>query len=420
MIGSGGREHAVVRKIAASPLAEAVFALPGNPGMAEAQCLPGDPMDKPLAVRTALEHGVDFCVVTPDDPLAAGLVDDMEAAGIQCFGPDGKSARIESSKAFSKGLMERHEIPTARFAVFECLGESLDYVRSQPLPLVVKADGLAKGKGVVIASTLPEAEAALRDMLEKGSFGESGRRVIVEEMLQGPEISLLVLTDGETAVPMVSAMDHKRALEGDEGPNTGGMGAVAPNPYYTEAVARATMDTICLPTIRAMASEGCPFRGCLFIGLMLTEDGPKVLEFNARLGDPEAQPVLELMESDLLAAMIACRRGTLRDEKVRFSNRHACCVALTSRGYPASFEKGFPIEMKDTDAVVHFAGVARENGRLVTAGGRVAGVTAIGGTLEEAIRSAYRGVEAIDFRGKTVRRDVGAKALGLNGVRNDL
>ena len=299
--------------------------------------------------------------------------------------------------------MERHEIPTARFAVFECLGESLDYVRSQPLPLVVKADGLAKGKGVVIASTLPEAEAALRDMLEKGSFGESGRRVIVEEMLQGPEISLLVLTDGETAVPMVSAMDHKRALEGDEGPNTGGMGAVAPNPYYTEAVARATMDTICLPTIRAMASEGCPFR-----------------EFNARLGDPEAQPVLELMESDLLAAMIACRRGTLRDEKVRFSNRHACCVALTSRGYPASFEKGFPIEMKDTDAVVHFAGVARENGRLVTAGGRVAGVTAIGGTLEEAIRSAYRGVEAIDFRGKTVRRDVGAKALGLNGVRNDL
>ena len=420
VIGSGGREHAVVRHIAKSPLAEGVFALPGNPGMEEALCLPGNPMDNDLTVRTALERGIDFCVVTPDDPLAGGLVDAMEAAGIKCFGPDRKAARIESSKAFSKGLMEKYGIPTARFAVFDRLDESLDYVRNQPLPLVVKADGLARGKGVVIAESLQEAEAALGDMLVNRSFGDSGSRVIVEEMLQGPEISLLALTDGETVVPLVSAMDHKRALDGDRGLNTGGMGAVAPNPYYTESVARATMETICLPTIRAMAAEGCPFKGCLFFGLMLTEEGPKVLEYNARFGDPEAQPVLELMESDLLSALIACREGTLRESDVRFSKRHACCVVLTSRGYPGSFETGFPIECGDVRASIHFAGVARREGRLVTAGGRVAGVTAVGGSLEEAIRGAYRGAEAVGFQGKTLRRDIGVKALELKGAPNDL
>jgi phosphoribosylamine--glycine ligase len=412
VIGSGGREHAVVREIAESPLAEKIYALPGNPGMKEAELIPGDVMDIPAVVKKALEKQIDFAVVTPDDPLAAGMVDALEAAGIRCFGPDKKAAEIESSKVFSKHLMQKYHIPTAMYEAFNDLDAALRYVKDHPLPLVIKADGLAKGKGVVIAETLDQAEQALREMLVEKCFGASGARVIVEEFLQGPEVSVLAFTDGETVVPFVSAMDHKRALAGDEGPNTGGMGAVAPNPFYTKDIACQAMDEVFLPTVRAMKQEARPFKGCLFFGLMLTKDGPKVLEYNARLGDPETQAVLPLLKSDLLSAMLAVREGGLQDSHLTFSPGHACCVVLASGGYPGRFPVGFPVEVKGApEAQVFYAGVAEKEGRLVTAGGRVMSLTATADTLQEAVDKAYEAVKLVHFDGMMARPDIGARAL---------
>lgn len=413
VLGSGGREHAVVKAISKSPLVDTVYALPGNPGMKKAVCLPGDVLDVPGTVQTAKEYQIDFCVVTPDDPLALGMVDAMETAGIPCFGPDKKAARIESSKVFSKELMRKHGIPTARFAAFEALEPALDYVKNQPLPLVIKADGLAKGKGVVIAQTRQEAEQALKDMLVGRAFGDSGSRVVIEEFLEGPEVSVLAFTDGKAIVPLLSAMDHKRAIDKDQGMNTGGMGAIAPNPLYTEAVAKQAMETIFLPTIRAMEQAGCPFSGCLFFGLMLTQDGPRVLEYNARLGDPETQAVLPLLKSDLLAAMLAVRNGTLKEADLVFSKASSCCVVLASKGYPGAFEKGFPITLnQQPDAMVDYAGVTQKDGQLVTAGGRVMSLTATGADLNTAIDKAYAAIQLVHFEGMRCRGDIGARAVG--------
>ena len=411
VIGSGGREHAIIRKIAQSPLASAVYALPGNPGITEAVCLPGDPMDNAATVRAALEHRIDFCVVTPDDPLANGLVDALEEAGVRCFGPGRLAARIESSKVFAKDLMRRYGIPTASYAAFEELDQALAYAAEQPLPLVIKADGLAKGKGVVIAGTREEARQALHAMMAQGAYGPGGGRVVIEEFLTGPEVSVLTLTDGRTLVPLVSAMDHKRALDGDLGANTGGMGAVAPNPFYTGDIARQCMDSIFLPTIRAMAAEGCPFAGCLFFGLILTPEGPKVLEYNARFGDPETQAVLQLLSSDLLTALAACREGSLTTEHVRLEAGYACCLVLASGGYPGHFDTGFPLTWEEGNAQLHFAGVREAGGQLVTAGGRVVGVTAAGASLQEAVDACYHQAERVHFTGKAYRRDIGRKAL---------
>lgn len=411
VIGSGGREHALVKALAKSPLAEDVFALPGNPGMAEATCIADNPLDVARTVQAALDARIDFCVVTPEDPLAAGLVDAMEAAGIRCFGPTRSAARIESSKIFAKELMQRHGIPTAAFRAFDGLEEALDYVRSHSYPLVIKADGLAKGKGVVIAQTREDAEEALREMLSGRAFGESGSRVIVEEMLNGPEVSLLCLTDGQSIRPLVSSMDHKRALDGDLGLNTGGMGAVAPNPYYTQDIAERVEREILLPSLQAMRAAGCPFSGCLFVGLMLTEDGPKVLEYNARFGDPETQCVLPLIESDLMSHLLACREQRLAGEEIRFLDAHACCLVMASSGYPGSFETGFPIRAKAADAALCYAGVSEQDGWLVTAGGRVLSLTATGESLREAIAGAYQAAERVHFDNSYYRKDIGRKAL---------
>lgn len=411
VIGSGGREHALVKAISASPLAEAVYALPGNPGIKEAVCLPGNPMDIGGTLRTALDQRIDFCVVAPEDPLAAGLVDALEAGGVPCFGPDRFAARIETSKAFAKNLMRRHGIPTARFQTFDRLDAALAYIRDQAYPLVVKADGLARGKGVVIAENEEEAAAALKDMLSGRAFGKSGAVVVVEEALSGPEVSLMCLTDGQTILPLVSAMDHKRALDHDLGPNTGGMGAIAPNPFLDAGTTRAILEQIMKPLIAAMHKEGYPFRGCLFAGLMLTPEGPKVLEFNARFGDPETQAVLPLMDSDLLSHLLACREGRLEKEVVRFRKGASCCLVLASGGYPGAYNTGFPIHLGQTDAAICFAGVTAKDGQLLTAGGRVMSLTATAASLREAISAAYQAAAQVSFTGCTRRGDIGQKAL---------
>ncbi|NLX82551.1 MAG: phosphoribosylamine--glycine ligase [Clostridiales bacterium] len=411
VIGSGGREHAVVKAIVKSPLCEKVYALPGNPGMKECTRIPGNPLDIDRTVQTAKEYQIDFCVVTPEDPLAAGLVDALNHAGIPCFGPSQKATRIESSKVFSKNLMKKYGIPTADFKVFDELAPALAYAKAQPYPLVIKADGLARGKGVVIAQDYAEAEHALFGMLSGQDFGESGKQVIIEETLVGPEVSLLCLADGQTILPLVSAMDHKRAKDGDVGLNTGGMGAIAPSPLYTQELAALTQQRILEPTMAAMQAEGCPFAGCLFVGLMLTEDGPRVLEYNARMGDPETQAVLPLMTSDLLDHLIACSKGTLHLTQPLFLDEAACCLVLTSKGYPERFQTGYPISAQKTDAQVCFAGVKEVDGHLVTAGGRVMSVTAVKPRLQDAIKAAYAAAERIDFKDKSYRTDIGQKAL---------
>ena len=411
VIGSGGREHAVIKALKKSPRTDLVYALPGNPGMKEAVRLPGNPLDIDQTVRTAQAHRIDFCVVTPEDPLDAGLVDALTSAGIPCFGPSKAAARIESSKAFSKELKRKYVSPTAVYAVFYELDAYLAYVRTQDVPLVIKADGLAKGKGVIIAESLKEAEDALAAMLRGQAFGDSGSRVIIEEMLTGPELSLLCLADGQTIRPLVSAMDHKRAKDGDQGLNTGGMGAIAPSPYYTKELAREIERSILLPTMAAMREAGCPFSGCLFVGLMLTPDGPRVLEYNARLGDPETQAVLPLVKSDLLGHFLACSQGSLDQEEIRIRNAAACCLVLTSQGYPEAITTGHPITLGQVDALVDCAGVAEEGGQLVTAGGRVLGLTAVKPSLQEAIAAAYEAARQVDFTGKTYRTDIGKKAL---------
>ena len=423
VVGGGGREHAIIRSLKKNPAVEVIYALPGNGGIAgDAVCVPIGATEIDKIVAFAVENAVDYAVVAPDDPLVLGCVDALEEKGIPCFGPRKNAAILEGSKIFSKNLMKKYGIPTADYAVFEDLSEALDYLETAPLPTVVKADGLALGKGVIIAATREEAKAAVRDMMEGGMFGASGRRVVIEEFLTGPEVSVLAFTDGKTIKPMVSSMDHKRAGEQDTGLNTGGMGTIAPNPFYTEDVARRCMDEIFLPTIRAMEQEGRPFRGCLYFGLMLTPKGPKVIEYNCRFGDPETQVVLPLLESDLLTVMQACTRGTLDETEVRFSSRHACCVILASRGYPLHYEKGFPITMTPEAAAHTFvAGAKLVDGKLLTSGGRVTGTTAVADSLEEAIRSAYALSREVRFENAYCRRDIGQRALtALNGGKTTI
>lgn len=413
VIGGGGREHAIIRKLKENPEIEVIYALPGNAGMGEAVPVPEvGAKDISAQVAFALSHGVDYAVVAPDDPLALGAVDALTAAGIPCFGPDARAAVIESSKAFAKDLMKKYGIPTARYETFSDPESACAYLETVGLPIVVKADGLALGKGVVIAETREEAKAAVHSLMEDKVFGASGDRVVIEEFLTGPEVSILCFTDGVTVKPMVSSMDHKRAGDGATGPNTGGMGTVAPNPYYTPAIAGTCRETIFLPTVRAMAAEGRPFRGCLYFGLMLTANGPKVIEYNCRFGDPETQVVLPLLESDLFTVLRACTAGTLAETEVKFSSRSACCVVLASQGYPGKYETGFPLTMTpEAAAHTYIAGAKEKEGVLVTAGGRVAGVTAVADTLPEAIREAYRLAEGVQFANRYCRKDIGAKAL---------
>ncbi len=413
VVGGGGREHAIVKKLKENQSVTELYCLPGNGGIAQdAVCVPIAATDLDGIVAFAMEHKIDYAVVAPDDPLALGAVDRLEAIGVDCFGPRKNAAVIEASKVFAKELMQRYGIPTARYKSFERMDEALAYLQSAPMPTVVKADGLALGKGVVIAQTRAEAEQAVRAMMEEQRFGKSGARIVIEEFLEGPEVSVLSFTDGKTVVPMVSSMDHKRAGEGDTGLNTGGMGTIAPNPYYTPQIAQRCMESIFLPTVRAMAREGRPFKGCLYFGLMLTKDGPKVIEYNCRFGDPETQVVLPLLESDLLTVMRAVTEERLADCPVKFSDGSAACVILASKGYPGAYEKGFPIEIPaDLDAEVYVAGAKTQDGRLVTAGGRVLGVTALGKDLPEALDRAYDAVKRVRFENAYYRRDIGARAL---------
>lgn len=419
VIGGGGREHAIVRKLKENPEVETIYCLPGNGGIAaDAVCVADiGAKDIPAQVAFAKSHDIDFAVVAPDDPLVLGAVDALEAAGIPCFGPEAKAAIIEGSKVFSKNLMKKYGIPTAEYQVFTDAGDAMDYVKTCPLPVVVKADGLALGKGVLIAEDRAAAVAAVETIMLDRAFGNSGSQVVIEEFLTGPEVSVLAFTDGKTVVPMVSSMDHKRAHDHDEGLNTGGMGTVAPNPYYTEDIARTCMDTIFLPTMRAMNAEGRTFRGCLYFGLMLTPNGPKVIEYNCRFGDPETQVVLPLLESDLLTVMEATTNGTLDKTDVKFSDGAAACVILASGGYPLAYEKGKEItgltagQLDAADVTVYHAGTAIKDGRLVTNGGRVLGVTATANTLPEALKKAYAATESIHFDKLHKRSDIGARAL---------
>ena len=413
VVGGGGREHAVIRKLRENRDITGIYALPGNGGIAgDAVCVPIGAKDIPAIVDFALREKIDYAVVTPDDPLVLGCVDALEEKGIPCFGPRANAAIIEGSKVFAKGLMKKYGIPTARFETFERLEDALRYLETAPLPTVIKADGLALGKGVLIAQTRDEARQAVTDMMQGGKFGKSGEHVVIEEFLEGPEVSVLAFTDGRTIVPMVSSMDHKRAQDGDQGLNTGGMGTVAPNPYYTPQVAQACMEQIFLPTVAAMNAEGRPFKGCLYFGLMLTRDGPKVIEYNCRFGDPETQVVLPLLESDLLEIMQAVTEERLSEVPVRFSQKNACCVILASRGYPLSYEKGYPLQIpEEIRDQVFVAGAALKDGQLVTAGGRVVGCTAVADSLPQAIAEAYRLAEQVSFENRFYRRDIGARAL---------
>ena len=415
VIGGGGREHAIIKKIKENKEVTEIFALPGNGGIAkDATCVPIGAKDIEGAVRFAKENAIDFAVVAPDDPLVLGMVDALEAAGIPAFGPKANAAIIEGSKVFSKNLMKKYGIPTAAYEVFERAEDALAYLESAPIPTVIKADGLALGKGVIIATTKDEAKDAVRSMMEDKVFGASGSRVVVEEFLTGPEVSVLAFTDGKTMIPMVSSMDHKRAHDGDEGLNTGGMGTVAPNPYYTEDVAAVCMEKIFLPTMHAMNAEGRTFHGCLYFGLMLTPDGPKVIEYNCRFGDPETQVVLPLLESDLLTVMMVTANGTLGEVDVRFSDGAACCVIVASKGYPVKYESGFPMLLPPDTAeeFIYVAGAKQaEDGTLLSAGGRVLGVTAVRKTLDEAVKAAYTMTEKVSFENGFYRHDIGAKAL---------
>ena len=413
VVGGGGREHALIKKLKENPTVTEVYALPGNGGIAaDATCVDIGAKDIDGIVRFARENAIDFAVVAPDDPLVLGAVDALAEAGIPAFGPRANAAVIEGSKVFAKNLMKKYGIPTARYEVFDDAAAALAYLESAPIPTVIKADGLALGKGVIIAATRKEAQDAVRAMMEEHTFGASGDRIVIEEYLEGPEVSVLSFTDGKTIVPMVSSMDHKRAGDGDTGLNTGGMGTVAPNPYYTPAVAERCMQEIFLPTVRAMKKEGRTFRGCLYFGLMLTKDGPKVIEYNCRFGDPETQVVLPLLETDLLTVMQATVDGTLTPDLVRFRAGHACCVIMASEGYPAHYEKGYPITLPEKVLPsVYFAGAARKDGETVTAGGRVLGVTAVADTLADAVTAAYEKVGQIHFENAYFRHDIGARAL---------
>ncbi len=411
VVGGGGREHAIIKKIKESPLAKEIYALPGNGGIAkDAKCVDIAAKDIPAIVEFAKKNGIEFAIVAPDDPLVLGAVDALNEAGIKTFGPTKVAAIIEGSKAFSKDLMKKYNIPTATYETFQDMDEALSYLDGQKAPIVVKADGLALGKGVILAQTIDEAKEAVRSMMQDKVFGESGNRVVIEEFLEGPEVSVLTFTDGKTLIPMVSSMDHKRALDNDKGLNTGGMGTIAPNPYYTDAIAEQCMKDIFLPTVEAMNKEGRSFSGCLYFGLMLTADGPKVIEYNCRFGDPETQVVLPLLKSDLLDIMLHIYDGTLDEADVKFSDDSACCVVMASEGYPAKYDTGFEISMPE-DKNIYVAGAKIVEGKLVTSGGRVLGVTETEKSLEDAIKKAYETVSEVHFENAFYRKDIGKRAL---------
>ncbi len=419
VVGGGGREHAIIKKIKQNPQAEQIFALPGNGGIAaDAQCVPVGATDIDGIVKFAVENAVDYAIVAPDDPLVLGAVDALEAKGIPCFGPRANAAIIEGSKVFAKDLMKKYGIPTARYEVFDDCDAALRYLESAPVPTVIKADGLALGKGVIIANTRDEAVDAVKSMMQDKVFGKSGDHIVIEEFLTGPEVSVLAFTDGKTVVPMVSSMDHKRAGDNDTGLNTGGMGTVAPNPYYTKDIANVCMEKIFLPTIAAMNKEGRTFKGCLYFGLMLTKDGPKVIEYNCRFGDPETQVVLPLLKSDLLTVMQAVTDGRLDEVSVEFLPECACCVIMASKGYPVKYEKGFEIDIADgVKDDVFVAGAVLKDGKLLTSGGRVLGVTKTANTLKEAIDKAYGAVDKIKFANAYFRTDIGKKALAAEEIK---
>ena len=414
MIGSGGREHALIKKLLESPKCEKLYCAPGNGGISrDAEVVNISVMDKEGMVRFAKDNAIDLVFVAPDDPLADGMVDAMEAAGIRAFGPNAKAAIIEASKVFSKNMMKKYGIPTAKYEVFTDPAQAIAYVKAEnTTPVVVKADGLALGKGVIIAQTIDEAVAAIKSIMEDKQFGDSGNQIVIEEFLTGPEVSVLAFTDGKCVKPMVSSKDHKRAYDNDEGLNTGGMGTISPNPYYTDALAKECMRTIFEPTIEAMVKEGRPFKGCLYFGLMMTPKGPKVIEYNARFGDPEAQVVLPRLKTDLVDICEAVIDGRLSDLEIEWDDGAAACVVMASGGYPVSYKKG--IEMFGLDengqvdgAVVYHAGTKYENGRFYTNGGRVLGVTAKAPTLDEAPEKAYAAVKKISFEGAHYRTDIG-------------
>ncbi len=413
VVGGGGREHTIIKSLRKNPDVSEIFALPGNGGIAmDATCVDIGAKDIPSIVEFAKNNAIDFCVVAPDDPLVLGAVDELNKIGIPCFGPKKCAAEIEGSKVFSKNLMKKYNIPTASYEVFTDMDKALSYLETAPIPTVIKADGLALGKGVIIAETKEQAISAVKSMMEDKVFGTSGSRIVIEEFLTGPEVSVLSFTDGNVVVPMVSSMDHKRALDGDCGLNTGGMGTIAPNPYYTEEIAKECMEKIFIPTIEAMKAENRKFKGCLYFGLMLTPNGPKVIEYNCRFGDPETQVVLPLLETDLLTIMQAVESETLADLDIKFSSGAACCVVMASKGYPEHYEKGFEITIDNNiEADVFVAGATLNNGKLLTSGGRVLGVTATADDLKLAVQKAYQETEKVYFENAFYRKDIGARAL---------
>ncbi len=415
VVGGGGREHAIIKKLKENKKVTEIFALPGNGGMAkDATLVDIGAKDIENIVKFAVENGVDYAVVAPDDPLVLGCVDALEERGIPCFGPSKAAAIIEGSKVFSKNLMKKHNIPTAEYEVFSDMYKALEYLETAPIPTVIKADGLALGKGVIIANTRDEAKSAVVSMMQDKQFGASGDNIVIEEFLTGPEVSVLAFTDGNVVIPMVSSMDHKRAGDGDTGLNTGGMGTIAPNPYYTDEVAAECMTKIFMPTMNAMNKEGRRFKGCLYFGLMITPKGAKVIEYNCRFGDPETQVVLPLLKTDLLDVMMATTNETLGEMVVEFDNKSAACVIMASEGYPVSYEKGFEMTIsEDVESNVYVAGASLKDGKLLTNGGRVLGVTAVEEDLKTAVKSAYEKVEKIHFDNAFYRRDIGAKALAV-------
>ncbi|WP_314795712.1 phosphoribosylamine--glycine ligase [uncultured Selenomonas sp.] len=413
VIGSGGREHALYWKLSESPQTEQIYAIPGNPGMGASAAIALD--DHAAILRFVKEHEIGLVVVSPEVPLMNGLVDELEAAGIRAFGPRANAAEIEGSKSFAKDLMKKYGIPTARYEVFTAAEPARAYIRQEGAPIVVKADGLAAGKGVIVAMTEQEALDAVDAIMEDHSFGDAGARVVIEEFMEGEEASLLAFTDGTTIRPMISAQDHKRAYDGDRGPNTGGMGTYAPAPVMTPEMTERAVEEILKPTIAAMAKEGRVYRGCLYLGLMVTADGPKVVEFNARFGDPETQVVLPLLDSDLVAIMCACADGTLADVPIRWKDGAAVCVVLASGGYPGYYDKGQEIhgvaDAEAMGALVFHAGTAMKDGKLVTNGGRVLGVVGRGADISSAVDAAYAAATKISFKDAYYRKDIAHRAL---------
>ena len=416
VVGSGGREHAICWALKKSPKVTELYCAPGNGGIGEiARCVDVKATDIPGMVAWAKEHSIDFVMVAPDDPLAMGMVDALEAEGIRAFGPRKNAAIIEGSKAFSKELMKKYGIPTADYAVFTDKEQALAYIEKQGAPIVVKCDGLALGKGVVVAQTLDEAKEAVVNMMENKAFGEAGAKVVIEECMTGPEVTVLAFTDGKTIVPMPSSQGHKRAYDGDQGPNTGGMGAISPCPNYTPELSKVCMDTIFLPTVKALNAEGRTFQGVIYFGMMLTPKGPKVVEYNARFGDPECQAVLSLLETDLMDILEACVDGTLDQVNVKFKDAASCCLVLASGGYPVAYEKGKEITGLDQvkDAVVFHAGTRKQDGKFLTNGGRVLGVTAVAPTLREAVVKAYAAAGPVFFEKMHFRKDIGYHILDV-------